>query len=167
MISSLRLSMISSENRFALFRIMLSRPMSGSAFDLFGTGIGVPVKRSDRRNRKLCHASRPRGPCSRSAFGVQRPAQPADLAGLLGTGAGAHRLFRLLGFLDLGFFLGALASDRQQHLALALGALLRLLAFGLGSGAGGGLGGRGSRLLAVGKAALERVHQIDDVAARL
>ena len=52
----------------------------------------------------------------------------------------------------------AAAADRQQHLALACGGLLRLLALGL-------LGRRGRGLLLAGEAALQRVHQIDDVAA--
>src|SRR5207302_10842726 len=74
-------------------------------------------------------------------------------------GRRAHWLCGLLrGFLD-GTLAAAASADRQQHLALAFGALLRLLALGL-------LGGRGG-LLGAGKAALERVHQIDDVTARL
>src|SRR5206468_11676583 len=62
----------------------------------------------------------------------------------------------------LGRFLGgafAAAADRQQHLALAGGGLLRLLALGLLRGRGG--------LLFAGEAALERVHQVDHVATGL
>src|ERR687892_1856838 len=85
----------------------------------------------------------------------------ARSSGLLGAGGGTHRLFRLLRRFLRRLLGGALSAtaDRQQHLALAGGGLLWLLALGLG-------GGRDALFLA-GDAALQRVHQVDDVAAGL
>src|SRR4051794_17424248 len=91
---------------------------------------------------------------------------PARSSGLLRTGGAArNRLCRLLRGFFRGFLDGALAAaaDRQQHFALALDALLRLLALRLllHLAVGGG------RLLFAGKAALERIHQVDDIAGAL
>src|SRR5215469_7390648 len=85
------------------------------------------------------------------------------LARFLRAGRGTRRLGGLLR-LFLGGALGstgAAAGDRQQHFALAFDALLLALAIALG------FGGRRSGLLLVGEALLERIHQVDDVAARL
>src|SRR5207302_9544912 len=83
----------------------------------------------------------------------------AASAGLLHPASRARRLRRLLRRFLHRLLGGALAAarDRQQHFALAAGGLARLLALGLFDSRGG--------LLFIGEAALERIHQIDDVAA--
>src|SRR5690349_18404405 len=80
-------------------------------------------------------------------------------ASLLCSCRGTHRLVCLPGTFLRGALLAPLSGDRQQHLALALDPLLRLLAFRRLRG------GRG--FLLGGQALLERVHQVDDVSAAL
>src|SRR5450631_2743445 len=112
-----------------------SPPRLGALASGLLTQIMAPRPGSNVQGRK--RRFRFRSPRSARLLGPRRrPRGFVRLLGLLYFRVLDLRVLHLRG-LDPGFFLGSLAADRQQHFALALDALLRLLALGRGAGPGG------------------------------